>query len=329
MNNHYRSGTATLISLLQAQEVDDATIQWKRIKTREASYLKTEVRTNANGDAELVIYQPSRSETTKAIISDRRDELKKGGLAKSDYARVFFNRSPNQLNNIMNGKAPAPRDFILIGLLMMEEVYNSDDVNHALMESGHPGLFYNTYSKVDNFRNYILSRLFDHIAQITKETPQKEVVWPHIVNSVLDYLGCHTLAGHVVEENLLTVSLRELADTWMEEAETACKVVNYMVRRNQYVCRSGKSIQQLSELSHIGYNACHDMLSGSFPVGGQHSNHGLRDNLIWLGAALDCTLEEVNALLEEAYYAMVYPPMEQISDKAFLQILKNTPQESF
>ena len=339
----YRPGTAALINLLQTQDVDEATNRWKRIKTQKATHLQVDIQTTADGCTELVLSLPSSAERAKAIISDRRDSLKKQGISKADFARVFYNRQPTQLCNILSGRAAAPRDFILIGLLMMEQVYNSTDVSHALMEVGHPGLFTRTYNREENIRNYVLGKMFDMISRETKDTPQNEVVWPQFANHVLKHLDLPTLAKHAGDPRMLTNEQMSEADAWLEEAERSCGHVNYMVHRRHLFERSGKTVQTLAALSCASYDSCNDLLKGEIPITlgrsveedgqdcsstGTHSNRGRRDSLIWLGYALDCSLEQVNQMLEEANHALIYPPIEQMDDTAFIGIIRNTLQSA-
>ena len=332
----YRNGTAGLVNFLIEQQTADAKENWKLVKNQKPRHVNVEVTTAEDGSAEIVISQPSSADRASSIIMGRQDAFKAMGIKKGQFAKIYYTCSASQIWNVTNKKASPPRDFILIGLLMMEHVYDSEKASHALMEVAHPGLFTNTYDATVNIRNYVLAHIFDHASKKTMTDPQTEkVVWLQFANDVLSHLGLETLAKHEGNADALDDDDIDLANEWLDEATNNCRPVNYMTFRQEMLALSKKTPAELSILSHASLDSCKDLLNGSIPIlstakdgkeskGSKHSNHGRRDSIIWLGYALDCSLEQVNRLLAESNYALIYPPVEQLEDTAFIGIIKNT-----
>lgn len=158
----YNNTTAGLLRILRDTDAAQRKLLLKNMITQESDQLSVELETDSGGLKTLVITRPSDQDRTNAIILERRDELKERGMKNGTYARYYFNRSPSQIGNIING-VKCPRDVILTGVLMMRYPLTADQTSHALMEVGHPGLFTDTYIARENLRNYVLRRLLTHI----------------------------------------------------------------------------------------------------------------------------------------------------------------------
>lgn len=311
-DGQYRPQTNAAISMMEKIRAEDVENLLNVIKTRESKEQRVYV-SEANSIEELHLEGPSRTDRADVIfLAALQDGLKKGDLA-SQYLHI----SPSQFSMIRNPKkAHKPNlDLIVTAALVNDEPFRVEDVNHVLMEIELPGLFTDTYDYEVNLRNFIFTRILEYAQD--HRCPRER--WINFAWEALDYLGMQALQDVPVDSCDLSVKEEELLTRWLEEAKRKCVRTDYMVLRRKYLDRFAKekkmsrsaAISVLSETAAIHISTVRDVFASEFAGEG---THGSRETLIQGAVYMGCTLDEVNTLLRQANYPLLYPFREDNLD---------------
>lgn len=326
----YNLNTFNALEILRKADAAKRQEMLQNLKKKDAPMQSVELVTLEDGSQSLCLYHPSEKERLNHYIMNRFPEFRAQGMTKKQYAKHFFNCSSSNLCNIITRES-CPRDILIAGALMMNPPLNARELDHALMEVGHPGLFTNTYDQDENIRNHVLKRFFDYVAQVNVR--QHLVVWPEIADRVLTALGLTPLnrqnadvsdipgisgsaelRAHLVDA--LWARIRPQIASWLDEAEEICIPTNYMVRRNKHLHDRLTALKRTADDKHfftklaqavcLNPDSARALFDDKNPIFEKHSNHGDRDALIRGAIFLRCTLRETNILLAEANHALLY-----------------------
>lgn len=325
--SHYNENTHHVLNILREADKDARQQLLKNLQSRDASKQSVEIISKQDGSQCLCLYHPSDKARLERFILNRFDEFRSKGMTKKQYAKHFFNCSSSYICNIISRES-CPRDVLITGALMMHPPLSAAELDHALMEVGHPGLFTNTYDQDTNLRNFVLKRFLGFVAEA--KVPKNLIVWPELADRMLielemeplnrqntDYSdGSAPTGDHREQIEQLWTQLRPLIFGWLAEAEKACVPVNYMVLRNRHLNERLKRLnpkvgtsaffQDLASAAGLNAPGAKALFANAFPVGDKHSNHGNRDALVLGAAFLGCTLDETNRILQEANHPLLY-----------------------
>lgn len=301
----FRPQTAGLVEMLSKVPKEAIEEALEKIKTKEAKEQRVIV-TETDGEKVLYIEGPSYTDRADVIfLSALQDGLKKGVLAKE-----FLNISANRFSMIRNpNNANKPNvDLVIIAALVSLKPFSLEEVNHVLMEIELPGLFFNTYDDDLNKRNYVLAEILKYAQG--RECPRER--WIFFAREILEYLEMPPLQDLPAGKYNLSTEEEALAMRWMAEAERNCVKTNYMILRNDFIDRfekennlsDSKVVSYLAQICYSNNSTIRDVFTSDFAGPG---THGSRETIIQGAVHMGCSLDETNALLREANYALLYP----------------------
>lgn len=310
-NEQYRKMTAELIGKLEKVQAEKVQELLNNIKIKESKKQRV-YEFEAENITELRLESPSYQDRADVVFLAALED----GLKKGELAELYLDISPNYFSMIRKPEHKRKRDerhkpsqdLIVAAALVNRRPFKLEDVNHVLMEIELPGLFTDTYIYDKNLRNSVLAKILNYAQN--HDCPRER--WILFTWEALDYLGLRNLSNIPVDTSQLTMKEETLLDGWLAEAKKECVRTDYMEQRRKHlddyakahnITRS-KAIAKLAELTYIDISTIRDVFASEFAG---KDTHGDRTTIIQVAAHMGCTLEEINTLLRQANYPLLYP----------------------
>lgn len=251
---------------------------------------------------------------------DRAEELlttgREAGESGKDYAKRL-GISPQELSmfkaHASNFRVPG-RDVVLKAILGRDPVPDEKAVEHILMELHHPGLFTSTYDLEVNCRNEVLRAVFSRI----RDTPVEDRIL--FASCTLSALGLPDLGlKNTSPETVAEWAKDPEVAKFLEECRQRMSLVSYSdfsnrradYRQNyiQTHALSDKSLPFIyDQLFYEGDQTCSvNVIQDFFGRMTRPRSRSARDTIIEMGIKMGCSLGQINLMLVEANYALLYP----------------------
>lgn len=251
---------------------------------------------------------------------DRAEELlttgREAGESGKDYAKRL-GISPQELSmfkaHASNFRVPG-RDVVLKAILGRDPVPDEKAVEHILMELHHPGLFTSTYDLEVNRRNEVLRAVFSRL----RDTPVEDRIL--FASCTLSALGLPDLGLKNTSPETVAEWARdpEIA-LFLEECRQRMTLVSYSDFSNRradfrqnYIKARGLGDKSLpfiyDQLFYEGDQTCSvNVIQDFFGRMTRPRSRSARDTIIEMGIKMGCSLGQINLMLVEANYALLYP----------------------
>lgn len=266
----------------------------------------------------------SAEDSTWQIVNptgrDRAEDLLASGRGAGESGKDYARRlgiSPQELSmfkaHASNFRVPG-RDVVLKAILGRDPVPDEKAVEHILMELHHPGLFTSTYDLEVNCRNEVLRAVFSRI----RDTPVEDrILFASCTLSALSLpdLGLKNTSPETVAEWAKDPEVAK----FLEECRQRMSLVSYSdfsnrradYRQNyiQTHALSDKSLPFIyDQLFYEGDQTCSvNVIQDFFGRMTRPRSRSARDTIIEMGIKMGCSLGQINLMLVEANYALLYP----------------------
>jgi len=262
-------------------------------------------------DREKRLLMPEREsrgcEILNSVLSGNAYEYEK------DLAEAL-DISPQELSMFSSETSPRklPRNIAIALLALSADVPSLSDIDHILMELCHPGLFSSTYDRAENRRNALIRIFFRYAAKHPEIAGRERLI---LLNTLMSKYA--TRMGLRQKTALITETF-DVLDALPEELCEDCDrelpsigAGTFRPRRLKYRQRfmEKKGITKVQDAIRLlaRLSATSEPTVRSFFSRESHTSKCSRDNIIFLALALECDLEEANAMLVEANHALLYP----------------------
>ncbi len=251
---------------------------------------------------------------------DRAEELlttgREAGESGKDYAKRL-GISPQELSmfkaRASNFRVPG-RDVVLKAILGRDPVPDEKAVEHILMELHHPGLFTSTYDLGVNRRNEVLRAVFSRL----RETPVEDPIL--FASYTLSALGLPDLGLKNTDPDAVAEwAGNPEIEAFLEECRQRMSLVSYSDFSNKradfrknYIESHGLTEKSLpyiyDQLFYEGDQTCSvNVIQDFFGRMTRPRSRSARDTIIEMGIKMGCSLGQINLMLVEANYALLYP----------------------
>lgn len=208
-----------------------------------------------------------------------------------------------------------PRDVVLRALLLCDDLserapLSREEVNHALMELKHPGLFVNTWNRYENRRNYLIDLALQFAFE--RRTRCKGRKWSRFLDAVLNRYRMKPLFDNAGTEEPLTDEERGVIDGW-EQGFRNIRATDYSDFRKEMRNRLPGNVAERHERIRRNLADLHgeqieqESVQRFFAKSTNPNSRVGRMRIIEMGIAMRCAVDEVNRMLQEANRAHLYP----------------------
>ena len=266
----------------------------------------------------------SAEDSTWQIVNptgrDRAEDLLASGRGAGESGKDYARRlgiSPQELSmfkaHASNFRVPG-RDVVLKVILGTCPIPDEQAVEHILMELLHPGLFTSTYSLPENRRNEALRCIF---AWLREHECGDSILFASFVLRELGLADLHVKnADYSVFDSWKETAQ---ADAFLSECRNRISLVSYCDFSNKradfraaFIKREGLEDKALpyiyDQLYYKGDQTCSvNVIQDFFGRMTRPRSRSARDTIIEMGIKMGCSLEDINLMLLEANYALLYP----------------------
>lgn len=282
------------------------------------------------GDDQVILVAPHERELFLLDLVGDTMQVEVSQKAQTIYKR--FGITPSAYCMVTKGTRPMTRDMAINCLFSYDRLPTVDDANHLLTELRQPGLFTNTksYGRENhvNERNYVIKCVLGWANAIQQEWADeilpRNVSWIGFLQTVLDAAGFQrTLREkanvYVPDMGDFSPDVQRLIEDLSERAK---KITSNQTHLRQAAVERYRMAQGLKNSTQV-----HQRCMNRIYLTEEHTRkllsdgeRGARDSLILACAFLGCSINEVNQILQQANYALLYPRSMAREERDFLQL---------